>query len=273
MNYCLRYNDKSEQLNNVQEISILYNKQDRSLIDYLAANYLTRTVLRVTNVARFIEDEDWRILNAIAKQYPQYNFTVCFCFNQSLRDCPKDIFKLDCLNFPWFVDCPIVDWDSLHFVVDAKVSDVYICEALAFELPQVYRLCSFNNVKVRIYPNVAQSSIKTTELQSAFFIRPEDIDAYEPYIDVLEFYGPIEKQDVLLHIYRNTKTWPYDLSVIILGLPPMQNTIIPRTFGATRVECGKECLRGGWCNVCKHLSTVDKFAREVNAQFTPWNKH
>ena len=273
MNYCIRYINNSEQLDNVQEVSIIYKDQDRTLVDYLAANYVKRTILRVLDVPKFLENSGPRVLNAIAAQYPQYNFAVCFCFNTPFKLAQAFLNSHPEFKFNWFIDAPITDWDMLHAAIDAGVSDVYICEALGFELPRVHALCSCNKVNVRVYPNVAQSSIKAKGLRSAFFIRPEDIEVYEPYIDVLEFYGPIEKQDVLLHIYRETRTWPYDLSIIILGLSSIENKLIDSSFGTARLRCGKGCLKGDWCSICSRAESLDQMLKEANVDISLWSTH
>lgn len=264
MNYCIRYNNKSEQLDNVQEVSIVYDGQDQSLVDYLSVNCYVRTILRVQDVAKFLENEEWRKLNAIRRQYPSYKFAVCFCVGNELDSARPVLEALDTLSFEWFIDAPIKDWDQLRTAAAIGVSDVYIAEELGFEMPQVYKFCHSHNIKVRVYPNIAQSSTTLIPNIRAFFIRPEDIDVYASYIDCLEFYGPIEKQDVLLRIYRETKIWPYDLSVLILGLPSINSALIKKDFGLQRLDCGKICLRNGGCDICGHVAALSKLAKENN---------
>ena len=260
MKYCIRYNNKSDKLDEVHEISIIYQGQDASLVDFLSSHYLTRIVLRVSNIETFKDNCEDMILKAIHSQYPHYNFTVCFEINKikEVRD-NEDYLKE--LAFPWFVSCPITNWDELYYISQLGASDAYICEALAFELPDVSYYCHKHNLLVRVYPNVAQSCVKPDIL--SFFIRPEDIDLYEPYIDILEFYGPVEKQDILLHVYRDSKSWPYDLSILILGLTNLANLKINPRFGYARLGCGKECLKGSNCRLCHHLAKVAAMAQST----------
>lgn len=261
MTYCLRYNNKSENLDKVGEISIRYEGQDITLLDFLKANYLYRIILRVEDIPAFFENQEWRKLNAIRKQYSEYKFAVCFCRAEDRREFLEEVKNLEC---EWFTDKPIVDWDMLHHYAAIGVSDVYIAEALGFELPAVRRFCSTHNLRIRVWPNVAQNSIKSVMPLRSFFIRPEDLDIYSPYIDTIEFWGPIEKQDVNLRIYRDTKVWPYDLAILITGLESTQNSIIKPTFGKTRLNCGKQCLKDGQCYVCGHVSHLSKLMRELN---------
>lgn len=265
MNYCIRYNNKSQKLNEAAEISIKYDGQDITLLEFMEANYLSRIILRVDDINDFIVNKEWKKLNAIKKKFPHYNFAVCFCARQSgSRDFMKDIEELNC---DWFTDYPIIDWDTLHFWAAVGVSDVYICEALGFELDRVAKFCHARKIKVRIYPNVAQHSIKILQPLRSFFVRPEDVDFYEPYVDVMEFWCDLEKQDVYFHIYKEQKHWPGDLSHIIIGLESVNNVLIKDNFAATRVSCAKDCLRGESCDLCGHVATLSRLVKESQLTF------
>lgn len=263
MKYCIRYNNKSEVLDDVQEVSINYDGQDQSLVDYLSTHSYRRTILRVHDIKAFLDNQEWRKLNAIRAQYSSCEFAVCFCVGDDLEAARPLLTSIPSVNFEWFLDSGVSDWDKLHEAASLGVSDVYITEALGFELPDVYKFCHSRNMKVRVYPNVAQSSAKLVPTIRSFFIRPEDIDAYSPYIDCLEFYGPVERQDVLLKIYRETKIWPYPLEILILGLPHTLSAAIAPNF-VERLSCGKHCLRGSGCKICGHVSLLSKLAKENN---------
>jgi len=51
-----------------------------------------------------------------------------------------------------------------------------------------------------------------------FFIRPEDVDIYGEYVDVIEFYDSIEQQNVLYEVYFKDKEWNGKLREIIKGM-------------------------------------------------------
>lgn len=65
-------------------------------------------------------------------------------------------------------------------------TDMYICEELGFSLLKISKILHDNNVKVRVFPNICQSSFPETESIKTFFIRPEDIIFYAPFVDVFE---------------------------------------------------------------------------------------
>ena len=58
------------------------------------------------------------------------------------------------------------------------------------------------NIQIRVFPNVAQSRSEIPAIKQ-FFIRPEDLNAYEPYVDIYEFYrvNSSINTDVLYEIY------------------------------------------------------------------------
>ena len=261
MTYCLRYNNKSENLDKVGEISILYEGQDISLIEFLKANFLYRIILRVEQPFEFFNNQEYKKVNAIHKQYPEFKIALCFCGVHDYKDFLDKVKEIKC---EWFTDTPVTDWDILHHYAALGVSDVYIAEALGFELPAVKKFCAARNLRIRVWPNVAQNSVKSVRSLHSFFIRPEDLDLYEPYIDVIEFWGPIEKQDVNIRIYRDLKKWDYNLAVLIIGLEPTVSAAINSNFGATRLDCGKQCLKDGYCYVCGHISQLSKLMMDLN---------
>jgi len=60
-----------------------------------------------------------------------------------------------------------------------------------------------NNIKVRVFPNICQSSFKETPSIKTFFIRPEDIKYYSTFVDVFELISNnAEIQNTLFKIYK-----------------------------------------------------------------------
>jgi hypothetical protein len=114
-----------------------------------------------------------------------------------------------------------------------------------------------NNVSIRVFPNVAQSSWNGIDDLLKFWIRPEDIDFYSQYVDTCEFYGEDEKNDILYNIYSNDKKWFGELKEIIIGLESDIDSryIVPR-FVKKRVKCGRQCLKGGNCQICQHIKEL-----------------
>ena len=118
-----------------------------------------------------------------------------------------------------------------------------------------------------MFPNVAQSSWEGTAALKKFFIRPEDVDAYEPYIDTFEFWDDSDEYRnhqkhmniVLHHIYAIDKKWFGKLNEIIYGLDCDIDSrfTIPR-FAEMRIKCNKKCMKGGSCNICDNIYDLSK---------------
>ena len=79
---------------------------------------------------------------------------------------------------------------------------MYICEELGFSLDKISTLLHSNNVKVRVMPNLCQSSFPETPSLLTFFIRPEDIAVYSEFVDVFELISDKVHQQVIYKIYK-----------------------------------------------------------------------
>lgn len=82
---------------------------------------------------------------------------------------------------------------------------MYIVETLAFEIDKCGNKAHEAGVNIRILPNIAQSQFADTEDVKKFFVRPEDIHHYEPYVDTLEFLCDISKEATIYKIYAIDK--------------------------------------------------------------------
>lgn len=116
-----------------------------------------------------------------------------------------------------------------------------------------------NNKSLRSFCNICESSWDETPSLKTFFIRPEDIDLYNNYIDTFEFYAdPTDatKINTLYEIYTKDKSWFGKLNEIILGYEGDEDNrfIIPR-FGEQRLNCDKSCIKNikPFCRICDRI--------------------
>ena len=155
--------------------------------------------------------------------------------------------------------------DELLGYIQLGVSDVYIGDNLGFELDKVAEIAHQNNVQIRVFPNVAQSSWKETPGLKKFFIRPEDVTFYSDYVDVFEFWGTnLKKQEIFYKIYSKQE-WFGSLNEIIYELNEELDSryIIPR-FAEKRIRCKKECLKGGKCQICDRIKELSHTLEEAH---------
>ena len=161
--------------------------------------------------------------------------------------------------FQHYVD----NWDTLIYFIQCGVKQVYITQELGFDIARVAEVCHEQNVLIRVFPNVAQSQWDAIDDLRKFWIRPEDIDLYEGYIDTIEFYGETERQAVYLDIYKKDKQWAGNLQEIIIGLNTEINSyyLLPR-FGEYRIKCNKNCWKTNKCHICDRIIELSKNLEE-----------
>ena len=253
MKYCINYSNKSHIIDKVDEILIRYDKNKilELFTQFIPAHLNQRVIVQLIE-----EDNIDTIVNNLKKIISIYNenkdikFDIQLPFyNQKFMEELKDT------NLKYFFKAAANSWDKFTGLISQNVSDIYITDELAFELDKVAEIAHKNNIKVRIYPNVAQSRWDKLSDILKFFIRPEDIEMYEPYVDVCEFYGDKAQQiDTYYKIYQEDKKWFGDLQEIIIGLDSKIDSryIIPR-FAEKRIKCGKDCLKNGKCEMCKRI--------------------
>ena len=156
---------------------------------------------------------------------------------------------------PFFLGAAARSWDEFVGFLSLGVSDIYITCELGFELDKISAIAKENGVQIRCYANISQSSWRNEKGLKGFFIRPEDVDFYSQYVDVIEFYDAVEQQNVLYDVYFHSKEWNGKLREIIKGLSCDVNNyyILGSEFARRRSECGKKCLKGNRCQLCDRL--------------------
>jgi hypothetical protein len=252
MKYSVKYDRNFRFLNEVDEIIIDYKNKDGELIRFMeTVPKAQRVVVKIIDTSLNIEDNIAIIAAAadvhsnMAVLLPTADMTFISYFQEK--------------KIPFFFDRFVNEWDTFMSYVELGVSDIYIVNELAFEMPEVSRICKEHNILIRTFPNVSQMSNTTPNLNKlkSFFIRPEDISIYEPYVDVCEFFGPINRQSVLYEIYKNER-WMGDLEEIIIGLNySIPNQSVIPAFGEQRLNCRKDCYRGK-CIVCDKIVSIAK---------------
>ncbi len=258
MKYCINYSNKSHIIDKVDEILIRYDKNKilELFTQFIPAHLNQRVIVQLIE-----EDNIDTIVNNLKKIISIYNENKDIKFDIQLPFYnQKFIEELKDTNLKYFFKAAANSWDKFTGLISQNVSDIYITDELAFELDKVAEIAHKNNIKVRVYPNVAQSRWDKLSDILKFFIRPEDIEIYEPYVDVCEFYGDKAQQiDTYYKIYQEDKKWFGDLQEIIIGLDSKIDSryIIPR-FAEKRIKCGKDCLKGGKCEMCKRILDLSK---------------
>ena len=263
MKYCAKYSNNID-LTNFDEISIIHMKgEEEQLIDFIKRHQAKKITVVVKDYFEFHKDEEWKMFNAIHQEYPDFNFNVCFCevgLFRSIDDTLKVC--MESLEVPYYTGFLAVNFDQLHHLCRYGVKEVYIGEEICFDLMRAQRVASNYGVTFRAFPNVGQSSVKDAPALQKFFIRPEDIEEYSQYIDTVEFWGPLNRQDILRRIYSKGK-WFGDLTEIILDMDlPIDSMRIVPGFAHARMNCDRKCMKGGNCKICSLTYDISQQLKE-----------
>ena len=215
-------------------------------------------VIKAEDYHNFFEDRGFFEL-LLTKQK---NFALKFEDMENITE--EKLVEIKRNDIPFFFNEYVDRFEMLYNFFDLGVSDVYITNELGFDIKRAAALCHEHNVNVRCFPNIAQSCWDNEPVLTRFFIRPDDIEKYNDYIDVCEFYNlsfydnKRTTAEVLYKVYTEDKHWNGELGEIIQGLPAIEvdNRFLHPAWVNKRIDCQKKCLKGGSCNMCNELKTL-----------------
>lgn len=252
MKYCVQYYKDFRYNDIIDEIIYTYN--DNIVNDITKAEWKD-TQRIIVDVSAEDDEEDGDailpILRMCKKIHPNitiYLGTWQTNLTQKLKEIDYSFFFLNTANTA----------DEVYALIKKGASDVYITESLAFNIVKIGTYCKDKGINVRIIPNVAQYKAgykADIEDPYKFFVRPEDVDLYEPYADVFEIKAPTDKLSIIYEIYRN-KQWMGDLGRLITGFSePFYNSGLVPYFGPERLKCGQRCMQEK-CNLCQQMKEL-----------------
>ena len=233
-------------------------------------------LIQILDTANFVEKD---VINQIATLIPPMLYNYKLIINNPFDENSQIIMGY-CkdLKISYFFDILIDDWDLLHEVLLLNPTDVYIVNEFAFELKEVSKVVHKAGAAVRVFPNVAQSRVSNTQDDlRKFFIRPEDLISYIPYVDTLEFLLPTNDSflnQFYILVYATEGRWLGPLELIIAGLEytHINNATLLPQFGLRRAICQKKCYKGSNCKFCMNVvHAADLIGEEFDALEYPEN--
>ena len=268
MNYCLRYRKDSKYMEDADELMFVMKSNTESPFIHFRNNVqrysAQRLVVIIEDVDSFLKWNTASVVNYLVNDLGM-NIAVCFDhYEERLADTISDM-KAEGLDF--FFATRVADWSTLIGLMDMGVSDVYIVEDLGFQLAEIAPITEKAEVNVRVFANVCQTPWARGDRMKSFFIRPEDVDTYSQWVDVIEFFGDVSREDVYYRIYAIDKRWFGDLREIIMGMNfSLDSRYIVPQFGEVRGKCGLKCLRGARCRICDEtLKTTENIRKLYEA--------
>lgn len=255
MKYCLNYSKDLKNLDKADEINIKSSQNNEDLLNFLISHKDKRINLCVDdNIETFNLD----LIKSIKKENPELSIYI------RLNTHDEDIIRqVKEAGLPFYLLEGANCWDVLNGLIKLGVSDIFVVEDLGFELGVVRNLTKKHNIAVRVYPNVAQSQWEETDGLKKFFIRPEDVDDFEGYVDTFEFYKSFGREDTLYKIYKENKYWFGPLNQMIIGLnSDMDSRFLLPDFSRHRMNCGKRCCKGIPCTICENMLITGKLLKD-----------
>lgn len=250
MKYSLSSRQPASVLQQVDEIRVKYVDRE-TLLDYEELGLQDKEI--VIEITYQDANIDWGFLHMLHDK-----FKVTLCIDQlSLSEKIKQIG----MNFYW--SFRVGGYYDLRGLIDIGVSQVILGEPLTFDLDNVIRITK-DRIKLRMIPNVAFSSylLHKNGIHGTY-VRPEDVSAYEPYIDYMQFAEVnLTQERRLFQIYHDDQKWPGNLNILIKNLGwDIDNRVIQLEF-RQRINCGQICQRNGTCHLCdnifRYITLIDK---------------
>lgn len=240
MKVCLRAWVEEPQLAKADELKVVWEKRD--IIPEIFEQYPTVTVV-LECFENELTDDDWKELR-LYYGLSRGKFKVC-CSNWRL---------FYHTEIPFYVGYPITDMFTLIGLVAAGVTDVCVSGNLVFNIEKVKARLEDEEVQIRLTPNVAYTDgLPHIDGVVGSYVRPEDLELYEDYVDIVEFEDVRNKkrEQALYRIYFDEKEWLGKLSDLITNLDyPGDNSLIPLQFGEKRIGCRQSCLINANCRLC-----------------------
>ena len=253
--FCLNYYPSQKYIQDADELKIKYRRSDRTLPDFLE-KYKNKII--IIDVSDFFEESDAQLLKELYQEYK--NIKVIFNFNNNIY-----LSRVRKYEIPYFFSDPVTTIDQLHGFLNYHPTDMYICEELGFSLEKISKLLHDNNVRIRVYPNICQSSFPETPSIKTFFIRPEDISAYSAFVDVFELISDESRQQTLFKIYKQEKWFGKLKDLIPTFKGELDSKYILSSFGEIRSKCGKRCMyQPDRCSICNRFLELADTLKENN---------
>ena len=256
MKFTVSSRQTSEYLRKANVIKVQW--RDRKIIPDLAEKYPEATI----NLTRYYMDcdnaIDWNELNNY-KILTREKLMLGLSLPQELNEARQMAFKHYYLS-------PVRTFEELCDLKEAGVCCVYLAAPLFFQLDKVKEF----GIPVHAVANMANASSLFSRNDGVVgtWIRPEDVDTYNDYIDVIEFAGDITQEQALYRIYAEKKAWSGELGLLVKDLNYLAtNRMIPPTLAETRISCGQKCKMNGKCKLCYRildLANPDKIRHYLN---------
>lgn len=256
MKYAVHYYKSFRYFNQIDEV--VFDYKGTEVLTTFIPNLLKPNQRAIINLSNLDIEEVFEYL-LILKQKHEY-YAVQIDFHTQLDWIPA----LEENNIQYMFYNYAGTMDQFYSFTQYNISDIYICEGLGFNLTSIQSIRE-KGVAIRIFPDMVQYNPKyPIPVFTKFFVRPEGLDIYEKYIDVIELYQTSNRLSVLYEIYKQ-RQWTGYIEDVIAGFPKdfslLNPTILPM-FDSLRVGCNRSCLADGKCHYCYRMLSLSPLLEE-----------
>lgn len=240
MKYSVSSRQQPEYLQKCDEIKVMWN--DRNIIFDLTEKYPGKTI----NLCRYLihsneDDIDWSEIKKF-KTLARDNFVFGLTYIDEIIEC-----KAHDIEF-YYLE-PIRSFRELQGLKLFGAKWAFIDAPLFFQMDKVRAV----GLPVRVTANISiREAFPYVDGVPGPWIRPEDVAAYEPYVDTIEFSRVnLDQERALFRIYAEQKKWPGELGLIVQDINYLgTNRMIPPDLVEKRLNCGQKCMENGNCRLC-----------------------
>lgn len=252
MYYAVHYHRSFRHFDEIDEVVFDYQGTE-AIVDYVPKILKKQEQKAVINLSKIEQIENViPFINKLKTIHPNILTQIDFFSQKGYIELLNDN------NIDFMFSTLAKDYETLYSMIDLGAKEVYLVEFLCFCLKNLQELRKEKNIKFRVFPDIAQSAKGTTRIIpeiTKFWIRPEDTELYEQYIDTFELCRLDDRQSVIYEIYKRQQ-WFGKVNDIILDLDiTVENTNLDPRFGRERINCGKRCTYGR-CNLCQEMQNL-----------------
>ena len=260
--YAVPYTRSFRHYDTVDEVVFDFVK-DANMLDILSAVNLKhdqRIIVDMSNINSEDLEKYIPSMEMLMRKHPKCTFSLDFMNHKSQVSALKN------KNIPFMFATFVRSLDTAYAMINMGATDLYIVEELAFNLKSLQHFRE-QSVMIRLFPDIAQCGRGSDGLipeVTKFWIRPEDVQLYADYVDVLEIYHK-DNVSTIYEIY-NRKQWLGNIQDIVYDFKDeLPNTGIAPHFGQARLNCRKQCLENK-CSLCLDIYNLAKTFNQANIE-------
>lgn len=262
--FCLNYYPSSDYLKDVQELKIEYNSMDITFLTEFLQKHCNKTI--VIDITDHFDEVDAKLFLGLKEKFNNFKLIIKYENSKELKLVQK-------FQLPFFFCNFATTIDKMYGLMQYHPTDMYICEQLGFELDNISKILHQNNILLRTFPNICQTSFPETNGLLTFFIRPEDIPIYSNFIDVFELVSDQQHQSTIFKIYKQQRWFGNIQEIIPTFKGKLDGRYILDNFSAFRINCRKRCMYNpSSCNICTRIVELSKSFQKNNILLLPQQK-